>query len=361
MGMALALLLMAGCHTARVTQPVVTEVTLSPAQPVVLPSPVGVPETPAATNLVPLPSPAVAARTNLPAPRLPPPPGGWVPLENWCQAIGAGKPRKIGSDHYAVTTPQGVAVFQAGSQALRWDGLSVWLGFAPRYVQGQLHLHWLDVQKTLEPLLAGPLALAKPGRVVVIDPGHGGSDSGTQGTKRQLEKDFTLDWARRVELLLRTNGWQVFLTRTNDSDVSLNQRVALADTVGADLFVSLHFNGLAADTRHSGLETFCTTPTGMPSTVKRNGEDNPALDHPGNAFDSDNLRYALGLHRELLAATHAADGGVRRARFITVLRAQHCPAVLIEGGFLSNPTEAGRIATTAYRQKLAEAVARSLQ
>jgi N-acetylmuramoyl-L-alanine amidase len=350
-GLVLLAALAAGCHTARVEKLAVTEVTLPETQPFVLPRretnppPPQVVVTPPVT---PVPAPPTA------------PVNGWVSLENWCQANAPCKARKLGAERLSVTTRQGVAVFEAGSQVMRWDGLCVWLGFAPRNVHGQLHVHALDMQKTFEPLLLGPPPLAKPGRVIVIDPGHGGSDGGTQGSRTQLEKDFTLDWAHRVAAILRTNGWQVILTRVSDADVSLSQRVAIAESVGADLFVSLHFNGLASDSRHSGIETFCTTPLGMPSSVKRNGEDNPALEHPGNAFDRDSLRVAARLHRELLATTRASDGGVRRARFITVLRAQHRPAVLIEGGFLSNPAEAGRIATAAYRQKLAEAVARAL-
>ncbi len=165
----------------------------------------------------------------------------------------------------------------------------------------------------------------------------------------------------RLAPLLRARGWTVHLTRTNDLEVSLPGRVALADCVNADLFVSLHFNGLSTPSSHTGVETYCTTPAGMLSTVKRRGEDDVALSFPNNAFDSENLRWACRIHRALLATGEVEDGGVRRARFIAVLRGQHRPAVLVEGGFLSNPEEAGRIATSAYRQKLAEAVAKALE
>jgi N-acetylmuramoyl-L-alanine amidase len=260
---------------------------------------------------------------------------------------------------YSLATPGGQAIFQPGSQCVRWEGVNIWLGFAPRYLQGQPHVHAMDMHKTLDPLLA-PTPPPTAGRVIVVDPGHGGADGGTQGNKQQIEKHLAMDWALRLRPLLQSNGWVVHLTRTNDSDVSLSNRVAQADCVAASLFLSLHFNGLSTDARHSGIEVFCTTPRGLPSSVKRNGEDNLEADFPNNGFDPQNLRYAVRLQRELVAATQAADGGVRRARFMAVLRGQSRPAVLIEGGFLSNPQEAQRVASPAYRQTLATAVARAV-
>lgn len=352
----LAALLAAGCKTATVEPPVVTEVTLPDAKPFVLPS--AVVETNPPVVVAP---PAPVAPTNTPAPpRITVPASGWVPLETWSLANALGPPRKIRADEYTVATRTGQVVIQLGSQMARWAGIEFWLGFAPRIVGGQPCLHWLDAQKTLEPLLHGVVPSAKPERVLVIDPGHGGVDGGTHGTKLQLEKNFALDWALRLQTLLSTNGWKVFLTRSTDVDVSLTNRVSFADRVGADLFVSLHFNGLSTAATHSGVETFCLTPSGLPSSVTRGFEDDTRTVFPNNTFDSENLQYAFRVHREVLAATHAVDGGVRHARFMSVLRAQHRPAVLIEGGFLSNAEEARRISTPAYRQKLAEAVARAL-
>jgi N-acetylmuramoyl-L-alanine amidase len=357
---AAAALVAAGCATHQVQELPLTEVTLPEAKPFVLPPVLLGTNVAVATNRMTVPAPAPAA-TNLAHNHIPPPVNhGWVCLRNWSQACDLGQPQTLASEAYAVATPHGKAVFQAGSQCLRWEGVNVWLGFAPRYLQGQPNVHSLDVAKTLEPLLRASPAPALPGRVIVLDPGHGGSDGGTGPNKQTLEKTFALDWALRVKALLQTNGWQVHLTRSNDVDVSLAERVALADRVGAHLFISLHFNGLAADARHGGVETFCTTPLGLPSSVKRNGEDSAAVEFPNNRFDAENLQYAFRLHRELLSNTQAMDGGVRRARFIAVLRAQHRPAVLIEGGFLSNPDEARRISTAAYRQKLAGAVAHAI-
>ena len=371
---ALLVLLVAGCSTVTVEQPTVTEVRLPAPKPLamsavaidtnaLIETPVPVPNPPPVVPVPVLPPVLpVVEPTNAVAPPPPVVPAtGWLPLQNWCHSNSLGTLQKLGPGQYAVPTRAGTLSVALGSQMARWDGTAIWLGFAPRVVGGQACVHALDAQKTLDPLLHPARPLTPPGRVLVLDPGHGGTDGGTMGSsKKQLEKTFTLDWALRIQALLRTNGWNVFLTRSADVDLPLTNRIAFADQVGADLFVSLHFNGLSAAASHAGVETFCLTPTGLPSSVTRGYEDNVRLEFPNNAYDRDNLQYAYRIHRELLSTTHATDGGLRHARFMAVLRGQHRPAVLIEGGFLSNPEEARRIATAAYRQKLAEAVARAL-
>jgi N-acetylmuramoyl-L-alanine amidase len=175
-----------------------------------------------------------------------------------------------------------------------------------------------------------------------------------------FEKALTLDWALRLEPLLERMGWEVVLTRRDDRDLSLPERVLVADRCGADLFLSLHFNSAFPQTEQTGLETFCTTPVGLPSTLTRNYEDDVTRVFPNNTHDDDNLRYAVRLHRALLEAVGMADRSVRRARFMGVLRSQQRPAVLLEAGYLSNPEEARRAGTPEYRQRLAEAVASAL-
>src|SRR5690349_17523989 len=98
----------------------------------------------------------------------------------------------------------------------------------------------------------------------------------------------------------------------------------------------------------------------MPSSLRRGFEDDSTHTFPNNAYDAQNLQYAVRLHRALLKVNGSVDRGVRRARFLSVLRGQNRPAVLLEGGYLSNPKEARLIADPAHRQKLAEAVAKVL-
>jgi N-acetylmuramoyl-L-alanine amidase len=160
--------------------------------------------------------------------------------------------------------------------------------------------------------------------------------------------------------LLATNGWQVFLTRDSDTDMSVSRRISFAEAHKADLFLSLHFNSSAPNDQQSGLETYCLTPTGMPSSVTRGYNDDEALAFTNNVFDAQNLRLALEVHRALLQVNGRHDRGLRRARYLGVLRGQNRPAILIEGGYLSNPQEARLIADPAYRERLAEAVAKAL-
>jgi len=248
---------------------------------------------------------------------------------------------------------------RGGSQIATWNGLDLRLGFAPQIIDNQIFVNALDLKKTVQPLLAtGTIFPARTNRVIVIDPGHGGENAGAKSILgNRYEKEFTLDWARRLTSILAAKGWQVYLTRANDSDLALSNRVAVAEQRRADLFVSLHFNSAAPNEEQAGLETYCLTPAGMPSSLTRGFEDDSRLIFPNNSFDVQNLQLACSVHRALLRVNGNHDRGVRRARFPGVLRGQQRPAILVEGGYLSNPREARLIAEPAFRQKLAEAVA----
>jgi N-acetylmuramoyl-L-alanine amidase len=291
---------------------------------------------------------------------------GWIPLRQWSDEHKAGPVQRLTSGTvptFALKTTNGLLIIRAYDLVAFWNGLELHLGFAPQVVNGEPVIHSLDFAKNIEPLMH-PLGLPeRTNRVIVIDPGHGGSNLGTKSVlDGSYEKVYSLDWAKRLAPILETNGWKVLLTRTSDVDLSLTNRVTFADANKADLFVSLHFNAAPSPTDHeeSGIETFCVTPTGMPSTLKREWEDDASLVFPNNRFDSENLQYAMQVQRSVLKLSGARDHGVRRARFMTVLRGQNCPAILVEGGYLSNPREARRVADPAYRQKLAEAVASAI-
>jgi N-acetylmuramoyl-L-alanine amidase len=290
----------------------------------------------------------------------------WVSLDNWAAQHGIGKPYFLSNQPvttYAVGSSNRVMILAIGSREATWNGVEIHLGFGPQIIDGQVCLYGPDLQKNLEPLLCGPpLALPRTNGIIVIDPGHGGMNSGTHSIlDGRFEKEFTLDWALRLAPLLAQEGWQVFLTHTNDADDSLSNRVAFAEAHHANLFMSLHFNSLAPDKTPSGIETYCVTPTGMPSTLTRGYGDFWSDNFPNNAFDAQNLQLAVRLQGALLRATGMEDRGVCRARFIGVLHGQHRPAVLIEAGFLSNPGDARQIETPAFRQKLAQAVADALR
>jgi len=225
---------------------------------------------------------------------------------------------------------------------------------------GEAERHAPDIEKR-EQFLTWAQHLASAQRpVVVIDPGHGGSDPGAHSPSGRLEKEFTLDWAQRLAPILAAKGWQVFSTRTNDTDMPLAGRVEFAEAHRADLFVSLHFNS-SAEGRQQGIETYCLTPYGMKSNMNRGYDDDPSAIFPNNAFDGLNLALACKVHAAVIHSSGGNDRGVRRARFPAVLKNQNRPAILIEGGYISCPEEAEKLADGGYRQKLAEAVADALK
>jgi N-acetylmuramoyl-L-alanine amidase len=302
-------------------------------------------------------SPPAAVVTNLV--------NAWVSLANWGLENGYGRPVQVGgvrNPAYELRGTNRVAAFRVGSRAAFFNGYEYWLGYAPQLINGLPHIHLLDVLKNLRPLLGLTPAHPPSERAVVIDPGHGGKDAGARSVFNGVwEKEYALDWSLRLARLLIASGWTVYLTRTNDTAVSLADRVGLAEQARASLFLSLHFNSGLPNRDLAGIETYCLTPSGMPSSLVRSYEDDPRQVYPNNAFDDRNFQFAFGLHRTLLQHAGAVDRGVRRARFMSVLRSQNRPAVLIEGGYLTNPQEARRIASPAYRQTLAEAVAKGLE
>ena len=289
--------------------------------------------------------------------------GGWIPLRRWSDRCALGAPERIlagSSTSYRIMTRSGWCKLTIGSRLALWNGVTVWLGFAPQLVHGEPHIHALDAEKTLLPLVE----TARPAlmhRTIVIDPGHGGADSGTRGARNQLEKNYTLDWALRTERLLTNAGWKVFLTRHTDADLPLAERVAFADRVHADLFISLHFNSTFPQTQPAGVETYCLTPSGMPSTLARGFADNEHALFPNNVFDAANMVWAFRIHRALVSETREHDDGVKRARFMGVLRYQNRPSVLVEGGFLSNARDANHIDSLVYREALAKSLAEALK
>jgi N-acetylmuramoyl-L-alanine amidase len=302
------------------------------------------------------------ARANLPPSA---PVTTWTSLNRWAAENKISQPHLIARTPvaaYAIGTANGTMVLAIGSRDASWNDTEIQFGFAPEFIDDQVFVHGLDLQKNIEPLLFGP-PLTFGNRVIVIDPGHGGSNVGTHSVlDGRFEKEFTLDWALRLAPLLETNGWQVFLTRTSDVTVSNLDRVAFAEAHHADLFISLHFNSTSdRDRKPGGLVTYCLTPSGMPSALTRGFADVWSERLPNNAYDAQNLQLAVRVQSELSRAMGLEDRGVSHSRFDTVLRGQNRPAILIEGGFMSNPHEAKLIESAEFRRKLAEAVASALK
>lgn len=291
----------------------------------------------------------------------------WIPLAQWASQRGLKPPRLFATapeTAYVIESANGTMIFGIGSREVTWNGVTVNLGYAPQIIDGEICLYGIDLQKNLEPLLCEPpISFPQNHRVIVIDPGHGGANVGTHSAlDGRFEKEFTLDIALRLKPLLETNGWTVFLTRTADIDFANSNRVTFAQAHRADLFISLHFNATGDRSPNiSGIETYCMTPVGLPSTLTR-GYSDPMFAHlPNNDFDAQNLQFAVKLQDALVHATGFDDRGVCRARFMTVLQGQQRPSVLLEMGYLSNPHDAKLIESPDFRQKLAETIAGALR
>jgi len=256
------LMLLAGCSTApNPPEEIISSPATSPANAALNwedPSAVQPPAQPPARPV------AVARPPHVFIPPAPPPEPvtTWVALNGWAARQKLGAPQLLSNQPrtYSVGSPYGGMVLTVGRREASWNGVELQLGFEPQWIDGQVFVHGLDLQKNLEPLLRAPPLTFASNRVVVIDPGHGGGNTGTRSVlDGRFEKEFTLDWAKRLKPLLEREGWTVFLTRDSDTFLTNSDRVVFAEAHNANLFISLHFNSGAPDEIPHGLATFCLT------------------------------------------------------------------------------------------------------
>ncbi|MBR1424630.1 N-acetylmuramoyl-L-alanine amidase [bacterium] len=175
-------------------------------------------------------------------------------------------------------------------------------------------------------------ALRKDGKkYVVIDAGHGGSDCGAlRGSIN--EKEITLDVAKRVEKLLSKKGYVVTMTRSDDSTVSLQERVDISEAVQPDIFVSIHVNSSNSDSPN-GLET--------------------------HYYKDNSLRLAKTVHAAMLNNINSNDRGLFKSKFY-VINHTTAPAILVEIGFLSNPKERAQLVSETRKEATAKAIAEGI-
>lgn len=251
------------------------------------------------------------------------------------------------------------------------NGVRVFLGEAVRDHRGALYVSRIDAEKLITPLLLPGSGQADVPvvRTVVIDPGHGGGDPGMENQALRLqEKSLALDTSLRLKQELERQGYKVVLTRRDDRQLArtkkadLQKRGELTLATKADLFISVHFNSVESGAdRVTGVEVYSLTPQYQYSHSDPEREDSTAaIANLGNRNDHWNALLAYNIHRELLDGLKASDRGLKRGR-LAVLRFASCPAVLVESGFLSNDAEARKIATPAYRQKIAESIAEGVR
>ena len=261
---------------------------------------------------------------------------------------------RVGKGRYDVTGNGSRMVLYPDKRYMFLNGVRVNQCFSPVMKGGATYVSRTDYTKTFTPLLGSKRAYKHPVGTIFLDCGHGGKDQGAAG-KFSQEKNITLRLGRRLAAILRSCGYKVVMSRNSDVFLSLERRAALQASTRSDLFISLHVNS-AGDRSVSGIETYCMTPAGAPSS---NSTKADARTYNGNRYDSNNIILAWNLQRSMLSRTKAADRGVKRARF-QVLRDIRCPGALVEIGFISNAAEERNLGSAAYIEKLARGLAEGI-
>lgn len=216
----------------------------------------------------------------------------------------------------------------------------------------------------------------KVGRIV-IDPGHGGHDTGTVGPSGLQEKDLVLDIALKLKTLVEEKlGSEVLLTRADDTFVPLEERTAMANQSQADLFLSIHANS-SRNRRVSGVETFfldfASSSDAEEIAARENSSAQKTIFELQDLVQKIALKEKIEESRELAqivqksvttqlqkAHRQTRDRGVKQAPFIVLIGA-NMPSILSEVSFVSNPSDEKLLKSSSYRQKLAEALCRGIE
>jgi N-acetylmuramoyl-L-alanine amidase len=245
--------------------------------------------------------------------------------------------------------------FKPDSRELRVATMIVWLHEPMIRVNGHWSIREGDALNVVDPIIRPTEYLRQSGsRVVVLDPGHGGQDTGAKGKRGVEEKRAVLDIARRVRSHLSAAGLTVYMTREGDRFIELEERARMAKRQGADLFVSIHLNS-AASTMAQGVESFVLSAPGFSSTA--GGSGSGAV--PGNQHGPASSQLGFQVHRAMVGIPGVIDRGLKRARFI-VLRNAPCAAVLVECGFLSHADEERKFEMESYREEVARGIAKGI-
>ena len=208
-------------------------------------------------------------------------------------------------------------------------------------------------------------------KTIVIDPGHGGRDPGALGTRALQEKGIVLSISKKLREILTARGYTVLMTRDTNRLIPLKKRTEFATQHKADLFLSIHANG-SENPRANGIETYYLDVTSTDSAAEKiaareNTDSGYSIQELETLLEGlireskseDSKRLAEYVQQALVQSTGGVDRGVKHARFV-VLIGTKVPAILIETGFVSNPVEGQKLATSAYQYKVATAIAQGV-
>ncbi len=217
-------------------------------------------------------------------------------------------------------------------------------------------------------------------RVVVIDPGHGGKDSGAIGYKNYKEKDIVMKVANVVAKHLRSRGFTVYVTRAKNQFIKLRNRTKYANKKKADIFISIHANSVPKRNalKAKGIESYFLSRSRSRRATRVAAAENSKEIEDMNYFGKSNLlnfmnrekiiasnKLAIDIQRGMLSNLRnhykdVKDNGVREGPFWVLVGAQ-MPAVLLEVGFLSHPTEATRLVSKKYQEYLAKGISEGIE
>lgn len=291
----------------------------------------------------------------------------YVPLAEFAHANGLSATTLKHGDELILSNKNHRLVFNINATQAEIDGVNVRLSFPIAGDHGQLFISQLDINTALRPLIYPQKFPGRKITTICLDPGHGGKDSGNHvgsGFFSHSEKTYTLALAFELRTQLEKAGFHVIMTRRSDVYVELPERPEIANHAGADLFISLHFNASPVDQGDiEGPETYCITPVGAPSSNAHGEPEGGSMIGTAatvaNRNENKSLRFAYEMEKSLVKNLDANDRGVRRARF-AVLRDATMPAILIEGGYMTNPVEGRKIYDAEYRRELAAAIVKGI-
>jgi len=279
----------------------------------------------------------------------------YLSVDNVSRFYGLPAGVAAGADKSQLDAVKNPLEFVSGSREAVINGARSWLCFPLIEYDGKYLVSRTDVAKTIEPLVR-PHRVPNVGKVdtVVLDPGHGGHDKG-QVSRYGPEKEFALDVARKLRPLLQAKGLRVIMTREGDYFVPLEVRAKIANAARNSIFVSIHFNATNDNPNATGFEIFSFTPRGAPSTSDSAVALSSFNMQPGSEVDAQSMALSACIYHSVLGHIPEYDRGIKRARF-AVLRLTKVPAVLIEGGFLTERGESRLISNRDWRGKLAAAI-----
>ncbi|QYH02769.1 N-acetylmuramoyl-L-alanine amidase [Campylobacter lari] len=222
--------------------------------------------------------------------------------------------------------------------------------------------------------------IKKSGKIIVIDPGHGGKDPGTLGDKGVREKDVVLSVALKLGNELKKRGYRIYYTRSTDKFINLRDRTSMANEKMADLFISIHANAAPNKQRAKtlqGIETFFLSPARSERSKKAAELENQSDFEEMNYFSKQTFlnflnrekivasnKLAIDVQKKILSNVRkkykVVDGGVREAPFWVLVGAQ-MPAILIETGYISHPSERNRLTNKNFQELLAIGIANGIE